>query len=504
MCDDGHTANRAGAGCRRGPFGDNQLMAPGDRLTGLDASFLHLEDGPAHMHVGSTFIFAGPAPGYEAFHEHIASRLHLVPRFRQRLRFVPLRQGRPIWVDDPRFNLRYHVRHTALPTPGSEEQLRTLAARIFSQRLDRSKPVWELWLVAGVAGDRFAVIGKSHHCLVDGVSGMDITTVLFDAQPDPPDLPQPAPWAPEPEPSDTQLMARTVLERVARPAEALRGVRAIFRRPRQIAASALDGLESVGALARAGVAAPSSPFNVAISPYRRLAWVRADLDQFKRVKDEVGATVNDVIVTAVAGALGRFLRARGHATAGVELKAMIPVSVRTADEHGNLGNRVSAFSAPLPVGIEDPRERLATVSAALDDLKDSRQAVGASILTSLADFAPPTILGEVGRVQARQRFFNMVVTNVPGPQFPLYLIGRELLDAFPMVPLAKRQAVCFGIMSYNGRVDFGIVGDHAVMPELDALGEDLEDAIAELEQLVPREPERRRRRRSRRVTSDAG
>ena len=460
-------------------------MASGDRLTGLDSSFLHLEDGPAHMHVASTLVFEGPAPPYEEFRDHIESRLHLVPRFRQKLRFVPFGQGRPVWVDDPQFNLSYHVRHTALPEPGSEQQLRTLAARIFSQRLDRTKPVWELWLVDGLSNGRFAIVGKSHHCLVDGVSGMDITTVLFDTQPEPPPQPEPEPWAPGPEPSDTQLLGRALVERATTPAEAVRGVRALFRAPRQVAGAMVDGLESVGALARAGISAPPSPFNVDISPYRRFAWVHADLDEFKRIKAATGGTVNDVVLAAVAGALGRYLRARGHATAGLELKAMVPISVRMADELGDLGNRVSAMYAPLPVGVEDPAERLRAVSESMGDLKESKQAVGASILTGLADFAPPTILGQAGRMQSRQRFFNMVVTNVPGPQFPLYLMGRELQAVFPMVPLAKRQAVCFGIMSYNGQVNFGLIGDYDAMADIDSLAHDLSESIVELAALAP-------------------
>jgi diacylglycerol O-acyltransferase / wax synthase len=470
---------------------EDQGMASGDRLTGLDSSFLHLEHGPAHMHVASTLVFEGEAPHYDDFRDHIDSRLHLVPRFRQKLRFVPYGQGRPVWVDDPQFNLSYHVRHTALPEPGSEQQLRTLAARVFSQRLDRSKPVWELWLVDGLHGDRFAIVGKSHHCLVDGVSGMDITTVLFDTDQNPPPQPEPEPWTPGPEPSDTQILGRALVERATTPAEAVRGVRAIFRAPRQVAGAVVDGLESVGALARAGISAPPSPFNVEISPYRRFAWVEADLAELKRIKAAVGGTVNDVVLAAVAGALGRYLRARGHATAELELKAMVPISVRMADEHGALGNRVSAMYAPLPVGIEDPGERLRAVSASMGDLKESKQAVGASILTGLADFAPPTILGQAGRMQSRQRFFNMVVTNVPGPQFPLYLMGRELQGVYPMVPLAKRQAVCFGVMSYNGRVHFGLVGDYDALPDIDSLARDLSESIAELAVLAPEERRRR-------------
>lgn len=471
-------------------------MASGDRLTGLDSSFLHLEDGPAHMHVASTAIFAGPAPEIRELREHISSRLHLVPRFRQKLRFVPYGQGRPIWVDDPQFNLDYHVRHTALPEPGSEQQLRTLAARVFSQRLDRWKPLWEMWLVDDLSGGRFAIITKSHHCLVDGVSGMDVTTVLFDAEPDPAPVAEPEPWVAAPEPSESEILARALFERATAPAEALRGARALLRRPRKAAGAVVDGLESIGALARAGIAAPSSPFNVEISPYRRFAWVRADLAEFKRIKDTVGGTVNDVVIAAVAGALGRFLRARGHATAELELKAMVPISVRHADERGDLGNKVSAMYASLPVGIEDPAARLRAVSAGMGDLKESKQAVGASLLTDLADFAPTTILGQAGRMQSRQRFFNMVVTNVPGPQFSLYLMGRKLKAVFPMVPLAKRQGVCFGIMSYDGQVNFGLIGDYEAMADLDSLARDLSESIADLAALAPAAESRPRKPRN--------
>jgi len=451
-----------------------------DRLSGLDASFLALERGPAHMHVASTLVFEGPAPDYLELKRHVAARLDLVPRFRQRLRFVPLSQGRPRWVDDPHFNLEYHLRHTALPEPGSEEQLRVLAARVFSQRLDRSKPLWELWLVEDLDEGRFAIIGKTHHCLVDGVSGIDITTVLFDADPDPHRAGEPRPWAPGPEPSGAELLAEALLERLVSPGEALRAVGHLMSAPRRALSAAVDALEAAGALARAGIAAPSSPLNVEIGPYRRFAWVRSDLAALKQVKDELGGTVNDVVLAAVTGALGRYLRGGGHSTRDLELRAMIPISVRTADESGVLGNRVSTFMAPLPVGREDPVERLRLITEITADLKRSKQAVGASLLTELADFAPPTVVGQAARLQPQQRFFNLVVTNVPGPQFPLYLMGRRLADVFPMVPLARRQAICVGAMSYDGRINFGLIGDHDAVPDLELVANDLEASLAEL------------------------
>jgi diacylglycerol O-acyltransferase / wax synthase len=474
-----------------------------DRLTGLDSSFLHLERGPAHMHVASTALFQGATPDYDAFCDHVDSRLHLVPRFRQKLRQVPLGQGRPRWVDDPHLNLAYHIRHTALPSPGSEDQLRTLAARIFSQRLDRSKPLWEMWLVDGVDGGRFAIVTKAHHALVDGVSGMDLTTVLFDTEPDPDHVPVAEPWAPRPEPSDAQVLGEALVERATSPAEIARGARAVFRAPRRAAGAVVDALEAAGAFARAGFGAPGSPFNVEIGPYRRFEMVQTSLADLKRIKNATGGTVNDVILAAVAGALGRYLRGHGHSTHGLTLRAMVPISVRTADEQGALGNRVSSYMAPLPIGIDEPLERLRAVSSTMGDLKESKQAVGATLMTELTDFAPPTIVGQAARLQSRQRFFNLVVTNVPGPQFPLYLLGRELLAVFPMVPLAKRQTVCFGIMSYNGQVNFGLVGDYDAMSDLEALALDLEASLGEPAEAVPDEQPARKRARAGKKTATA-
>ena len=449
----------------------------GDRLSGLDSSFLHMERAGAHMHVASVSVFEGPAPSHRDFQDHIAARLHLVPRFRQKLRFVPFNQGRPVWVDDPFLNLDYHVRQTALPAPGSEEQLRNLASRIFSQQLDRSKPLWELWLVEGLTEDRFAIIGKSHHALVDGISGVDITTVLFDVEREPSEPPpQPPKWAPRPEPTDLKLLGDALRERATSPREIVRGMRAALRGPRQV----LRGIGDTGKIVGAGMSAPSTPFNVEIGPHRRIAFVRTDLDALKRVKDEHGGTVNDVVLSVVTGALGNYLRARGQDTAGLELRAMVPVSIRAEEERGALGNRISAMMAPLPVWCEEPVRRLHLVSETMGDLKGSGQAVGAEILTRLVDFAPTTIAAQAARLQPAQRFFNLVVTNVPGPQFPLYVLGREMESIFPLVPLARRQALCVGIMSYNGQVDFGLVGDFDAMADLESFGLDLEGAVAEI------------------------
>jgi diacylglycerol O-acyltransferase / wax synthase len=462
-----------------------------ERLTGLDSSFLHMERAGAHMHVASTIIFEGPAPSHEEFRDHLASRLHLVPRFRQKLRFVPLDQGRPVWVDDPYLNLDYHVRQTALPAPGSEEQLRNLAARIFSQQLDRSKPLWEMWLVEGLLDGRFAIVGKSHHALVDGVSGVDITTVLFDLDAEPQGNPSPVPpWLARPEPTDLELLGDAWRERLTSPKEIVRGVRAAFRGPRQV----VRGLGATSKMIGAGMSAPSSVFNVEIGPHRRFAITQADLADLKRVKDAHGGTVNDVILSVVAGALGKYLRARGHDTDGLELRVMVPVSVRAEEEHGALGNRISAMMAPLPVWCEDPVERLHILTEQMGDLKSSGQAVGAEILTKLTDFAPSTIASQAARLQPAQRFFNLVVTNVPGPQFPLYVLGRKMESIFPMVPLARRQALCIGIMSYNGQVNFGLIGDYDAMADLDSFALDLEAATEETVATAATKPKRAKAR----------
>jgi diacylglycerol O-acyltransferase len=452
------------------------------RLTALDATFLHLEDAGAHMHVAAVMTFGGTAPAYEDLVRAIEARLHLVPRYRQRLAFVPLGQGRPRWVDDPHFNAGYHIRHTALPAPGTDEELKRLAARIFGQRLDRSKPLWELWLVEGLEGDRFALLSKTHHALVDGVSGIDIVSILFDVAPDPAPPPPPSsPWLPRPMPSSTQLLGEALLERTTVPGEALRGVRALTRAPRQVARNLAGGLAGVGAMAWAGLnPAPKSALNVPIGPHRRYTWVDADLARFKAIKSALAGTVNDVVLTTVTLALGRWMRGRGEDTAGVVLKAMVPVSVRAENQRGALGNRVATMWAPLPVAIEHPADCFAEIHQAMDGLKESGQAVGAETLTQLADFAPPTLMSQAARLQARQRFFNVVVTNVPGPQFPLYLLGRPLRGLYPVVPLAQRQALGIAIMSYNGRLGFGLLADFDALPDLDEIAGHVESAIEDL------------------------
>jgi diacylglycerol O-acyltransferase / wax synthase len=451
-----------------------------DRLSGLDASFLALEERGAHMHVGSVLVFDGASPPYEDFLAHVERRLTLVPRYRQKLAFPSLVQSRPVWVDDPHFNAGYHVRHTALPEPAGADELRRLAGRVFSQRLDRSKPLWELWLVDRVERDRFAIVTKTHHCLVDGVSGVDIATVLFDLDAEPPEQPPPAPWIPRPEPTQASLIAAALTERAATPIGLAHAAAGAVTRPLSAVSASRTALGGLAAIAQAGLsAAPRSPLNVRIGPHRRFAWVDADLETFKEIKNALGGTVNDVVLTVVTGALRSHFVTHDYSTES-DLKAMVPVSVRAESERGALGNKVSTLYVPLPIGLDDPIARFRAVTEATRDLKSSGQAVGAEMITSLADFAPPTILSQASRLQAVQRFFNLTVTNVPGPQFPLYLLGRPLLRLYPLVPLAESCALGIAIVSYNGRIDFGLAADYDAVPDLDAIAAALDAAIGEL------------------------
>ncbi len=453
-----------------------------DRLTSIDASFLHQEGHASHMHIGGVLLFEGPAPPFEDYLDHVRSRLHLVPRYRQKLATPPLEAGRPLWVDDPNFNLEYHVRHTALPAPGTEEQLFLLASRVASQQLDRSKPLWENWLVEGLADGRFAIISKTHHSLVDGVSGVDLATVLFDVDRDPaPPAEDLEPWRPHREPSGAELVAAGVRGIVTTTVGL--GARAVgaATRPTSTLGSLRDAAEGLGELVWAGLnPAPETPLNVPIGPHRRYAVVRAELSDFKEVKNALGGTVNDVVLTVVSGALATWLRSRGIRTEGLEMRALVPVSVRTKDQRHSLGNKLVVMRGPLPVYIDDPVARLRFVRNAMDGLKESKQAVGAATLTAVNDLAPPTVLAQASRLNFSTRLFNLIVTNIPGPQVPLYVLGRQLEDLYPVAFLPENHALAIAIMSYNGGIDFGLLGDYDAMPDIDVVAEGIAASLAEL------------------------
>lgn len=455
------------------------------RLSSLDSALLYLESsGPSHMHVASVMTFRGRAPAYGALVEHVERRLQLVPRYRQRLAFVPLGQGRPVWIDDTHFNPYYHIRQVALPAPAGESELKALAGEIFSQRLARHRPLWELWLVEHLAGGRFALIAKAHHALVDGLGGVDLTTVLLDrsAASSQPDNGSPPRWDARPEPRPVKLLADAVLERASTPRELARSANALLRRPRRLLRTARESLVESGALAFAGLAspAPPSPFNVDIGPHRRYTYLDVELAVLHRVKDRLGGTINDAVLAAIAHALGRYLRAHGYETEGLELRAMVPVSVRAGQSDARTVGELGAMWVPLPVGLEDISAVHALVVRATRAETSRTRAVRARALTGLPGFAPPTILSQAARLQVRQQYFNLVVTNVPGPQLPLYLLGRRLQAVYPVLPLTSRQALGISLMSYNGRLNFGLLGDYDALPDLQEIADLLGDAITEL------------------------
>jgi diacylglycerol O-acyltransferase / wax synthase len=458
-----------------------------DRLSSIDASFLHQEGQASHMHIGAVLVFEGPPPKFTDYLDHVRGRLHLVPRYRQKLITPPLETGRPLWVDDPDFNIEYHVRHTALPAPGTEQQLFLLASRIASQQLDRAKPLWEMWLVEGLEGDRFALISKTHHALVDGISGVDLATVLLDLEPTPR---RPAEnleaWHPKPEPSPVELVAAGLRGMIGVTTGLVSRAVAAATHPGAALGALGDAAEGIGEIVWAGLnPAPETPLNVEIGPHRRYAVVRHELADYKTIKSALGGTVNDVVLAVVSGALARWLESRGLRTEGLEMRALVPVSVRTDAHRGTLGNQLVAMRGPLPVYIHDPVARLQFVRSAMDGLKESKQAVGAATLAAVNNLAPPTILAQASRLNFSTRLFNLLVTNIPGPQIPLYVLGRELEDLFPVAFLPKDHALAVAIMSYNGGIDYGLLGDYDALPDIDVIAEGIDASLHELLDAVP-------------------
>jgi diacylglycerol O-acyltransferase len=453
-----------------------------DRLTPVDASFLHQEAPNAHMHLGGLILMEGPQLTRGELIEHIRGRLHLVPRYRQKLAHTALDRGRPVWIDDPSFNVEYHVRHTALPAPGDWERLQELTARIFSEPLDRCRPLWEMWLVEGLRDGRAALISKTHHAMVDGIGGVDLLSALFDVAPDAPPVSHSLrPWRPRPEPGAVELLATAARGAVRTEARLARAFVDALTRPEQALARAREGAEGLAEIAWAILnPAPRTPLNVPISPYRRFVGIPGRLEDYKRVKDAFGGTVNDVVLSVVTGALRSFLIARGVRTEGLELRALVPVSVRTPGEHGEVGNRIVAIRGPLPVYIEDPLDRLRFVRTAMADLKQSKQAVGAKVIAGVQSFAPPTLLAQASRLQFSTRLFNLIVTNVPGPQFPLYLLGRQLDRAYPVAFLPENHALAIAIMSYNGELNFSLLGDFDALPDIARIGGWIAEELAAL------------------------
>ena len=450
-----------------------------DWMSPMDASFLHIEGPMNPMHIGGASIFEGPAPPFEELEQMVSSKLGLVPRYRQKVRFVPLGLGRPVWVDDPHFNLSYHLRHTALPAPGTDDVLRRTAARIFAQHLDRGKPLWEIWMVEGLSENRWALLSKVHHCMVDGVSATDLMSVMFEGAPA---ATETGPWAPPPEPSGAELVVKTLTRRSLVPSEQLRSVRAALRAPRASLEQGVGILRAMTSAASVLRPLESSSLTGPVGPHRTWTWANLRLADVKRVRESLGGTVNDVVLTIVAGGLRDLLESRGENVDGRSIRALVPVSVRKPGERGVYDNQVSAMFADLPVGISDVGERLETVRAQMDQLKQSGQAVAGSVLTSLSGFAPPMLLALGGRAFARSPAMGVQigVTNVPGPQQALHTLGRRLLESYPYVPVIGQVRISIAIFSYDGGLYFGVTGDYDSSNDVDVLTTGVERAMDEL------------------------
>jgi diacylglycerol O-acyltransferase len=457
-----------------------------ERLSALDVSFLYMETPTTPMHVGSVARFAPPSGtsfDYDALCALVSRRISLVPRYRQKIKWVPGHIANPVWVDDEDFDITYHVRRSALPKPGGDEQLRALVGRLQARQLDRSRPLWEMYLVEGLADGRFAIITKTHHAMVDGVSAVDIGTLILDLEPTPRETPDDA-WVPRAEPSRIGLVGEAIVGNLHRPTQVIDTVRSGLTDARVTAERALGAAAGLAAFARTSLkSAPSSPLNVEIGEQRRFGMAATSLDDYKRIRKTHGGTINDVVLATVSGALRIWLLTRGESVvASTTVRAMVPVSVRSQSEDGALGNRVSSYFVDLPVGEPSAVMRLHQVSFAMKGHKESGQAIGADALVRLTGFAPPTIHSVAARLGSglARRLFNVVVTNVPGPQFPLYAAGAQMLDCYPVVPLAKGQAVTIGLTSYNGGVFYGMNCDRDSMPDIDVLAGCIEESLAEL------------------------
>ena len=440
------------------------------RLSAQDQSFLLMESPTTPMHVSSTQIFeAGslrtPEGGIdvETYKKAVAAVLHLVPRYRQRLEWIPM-ENRAVWVDDPHFNLDYHIRHSALPRPGTEEQLKRLSARIMAQQLDRSRPLWEIWVVEGLEGGRFATVNKIHHCMIDGLAGVDLAYSLFSTTPRY-EIQEAPRYVPHTAPAGLDLLRDSLRRRLRLPLEIIRGVRD-FRRETEslrqdLAIRARAIADLIGTTAQA---ASETPLNQPLGPHRRFDYLALPLAHFKAVSKAFECTLNDVVLATVAGAMREFLMARRVHPEDMEFRVAAPVSVRTKEERGGMGNRVSNWFIPLPIGEANPRQRLETIQKLTQKLKTSQQALGVQMMMAVAEWTPTVVLSTAMRGASAAS--NMIVTNVPGPQDTLYLLGAKLLYMFPGVPLLENQGLGIALVSYAGTLCWGFNADYELVPDL--------------------------------------
>lgn len=448
-------------------------------MSPIDSSFLHIENDVTPMHIGGVSLFEGPPPPFEDLKAMVAGKLDLVPRYRQKVRFVPLAVGSPVWVDDPHFSLDYHVRHTAIPAPGGVEQLRQMAGRIFSQALDRNKPLWELWSVEGLADGRWALLSKVHHCMVDGVAATDLMSVMFS---DTTAAESRREWSAPPEPSGIEILARTIAHR-ATPGGQLQALQRAMAAPRET-------LRSLAEFGRAALATSprlrpvaSSSLTGPIGPHRRWSWADIRLTDVKTVRAALGGTVNDVVLTVITNGFRELLESRGEAVApDAVVRTMVPVSVRHKGEKGVYNNRVSAVFAGLPIGLADPTARLESIRAEMDGIKQTKQAVAGDVLASMSGFAPPLLLAMGSRLVTASPRLNMhtATTNVPGPQQPVQTLGRRMLESYPFVPVVGSIRIVVAIFSYDGGLYFGVTGDYDGAPDIDVLTKGIERGMTDL------------------------
>jgi len=478
-----------------------------EQLSGLDGWFLAMETSSVYGHVGSVCIVdakaseAGASPlTLEHLTTFIESRLPLVPLFRRRLVTVPLGLDHPYWIDDPNFDIEFHIRELALPGPGSDRQLSEQVARLHARPLDRSRPLWELYLITGLRGGRAAIYNKIHHSAIDGVSGGDILAAVLDVSPESRPAPKVEVFEGERPPGPTWLLGRSALALALQP---LKGARVVADLARSVPGFAnvigpalgqrLSGKEDVDVLSTPGLHAPGTPFNAPISAHRRWAFTDLPLSEVKSLRVGTELTVNDVVMALCAGALRRWLD-QHEALPPAPLVAAVPVSVRSIDEKGTHGNKVSIMLAPLPTNLSDPAERLEATHQAMLAAKDQHGAIPASLLADVTQFAMPVLANQAWRMSAKLRLlervnpFNLIISNVPGPNVPLYFAGAKLLAYYPVSALVDGQGLNITVMSYRGNLYFGLIACRQLVPDLDALAGFLRD---ELDTLIRAAGERR-------------
>jgi diacylglycerol O-acyltransferase / wax synthase len=461
-----------------------------DRLSATDASFLNIEDNVSHMHIASVAIFEGPMPAYAEILGMVEHKLPLVPRYREVIRSVPFDLGRPVWVDDAHFDIEYHLSHTALPAPGREADLLRLVGRVMSQQLDRTRPLWEIWVVEGLQDGHWAMLSKTHHAMVDGVSGTDLLSVIMDTSPEPALL-EPDAWAPSPAPSTVELLTQAVIDIARSPYDQLRALGANTAVPREAARQLAAVVRGASSYRRIMRPTPLSSLNGPIGPHRRYAWASTTVEDVRAVRKSLGGTFNDVVLTAITNGFRDLLLSRGESVERV-VRTLVPVSVRPRDASGKavgdgtFDNKVSAMFAELPVSMADPIGRLRAIGAQMAGLKESKQAVAGEALTSLTGFAPPMLLALATRLATRagQRNVNTITTNVPGPQTPLWVVGRRMIKAYPYVPLAGQIRIGVAIFSYDGQVNFGVTGDYDTVADIGVLCAGIEEGMADLVKLA--------------------